>query len=180
MLHSLLLAFSLVFHTWREIIEWISIAPAYPTKLLWLRGRIVLDSVQTDLASDIFVFPSTGIFSHQQSVYLFRFIFSYNIISLQIMLAIIFNDAVPTRAVHSCLFSTDILMLREAKGREFITEAPFRLLARCSEMPVVPSHFLWTRIYWNIQPSRVYSTLFPLGAYIIFCTSVMKRVQLNP
>lgn len=58
------------------------------------------------------------------------------------MLAIIFNDAVPTRAVHSCLFSTDILMLRKAKGRELITEAPFRLLARCSEMPVVPSHFL--------------------------------------
>lgn len=173
-------AFSLVFQTWREIIEWISTAPAYPTKPLWLRGRIVLDSIQTDLASDIFVFPSTGIFSHQQTVYLFRFIFSYNIISLQIMLAIIFSDAVPTCAVHSCLFSTDISMLRKAKGREFITEAPFRLLARWNEMPVVPSHFLWTRIYWNVQPSRVYSMLFPLGTYIIFCTNLMKRVQLKP
>lgn len=58
------------------------------------------------------------------------------------MLAIIFNYAVRTRAAHCSMFSTDILMLRKAKGREFITEAPFRLLARYSETPVVPSHFL--------------------------------------
>lgn len=55
---------------------------------------------------------------------------------------IISDDAIPTRAVHSSTFSTDISMLRKAKGSEFITEAPFRLLARCSEMPVVSSHFL--------------------------------------
>lgn len=171
-------AFSLLFHTWREIIEWVSIAPSYPTKLLWLRGRIVLDSVQTDLGSVIFVFPSIRMFSHQQTGYLFRFIFSCDIVSFQIMLTIIFNDAVPTRAVHSSRLSTDIFMLRKAKGREFITEAPFRLLARCSETPVVPSHFLWTRINWSIQPSRVYSTLFPFGTYSIFCKRVMKRVQL--
>lgn len=171
-------AFSLVFHTWREIIEWVSIAPSYPTKMLWLRGRIGLDSVQTDLGSDIFVFPSIGMFSHQQTGYLFRFTFSCDIISFQIMLTIIFNDAVPTCAAHSSMLSTDILMLRKAKGREFITEAPFRLLARCSEMPVVPTHFLWTRINWSIQPSRVYSILFPFGTYSVFCTSVMKTVQL--
>lgn len=172
-------AFSLVFHMWRrEIIERISIAPSYPTKLLWLSGRIVLDSGQTDFGNDIFVFPSTGMFRHQQTGYLFRFIFSYVIISFQIMPAIIFDDAVPTRAVHSSTFSTDILMLRKAKGRQFIIAAPFRLLARCSETPVVPSHFLWTRLYWSIQPSRVYSTLFPSGTYTIFCTSTMKRIQL--
>lgn len=140
-------------------------------KLLWLRSRIVLDSVQTDLGSDIFVFPSTG---NRLAICLGLF-FSYDIISFQIMLVIIFSDAVPTHAVHSSMFSTDILMLRKAKGREFITEAPFRLLARCSEKPVVPSHFLWTRIHWSIQPSRVYSPLFPFGTYTVFCKSLMKK-----
>lgn len=79
---------------------------------------------------------------HQQTGYLFKFIFSYDIISFQIMPAIILDDAIPTCAVHSSTFSTDISMLRKVKGREFITGAPFRLSARCSEMPVVPSHFL--------------------------------------
>jgi len=44
--------------------------------MLWLGGRIVLDSAQTDLGNDNFVFQSTGIFRHQQTVYLFRFVFS--------------------------------------------------------------------------------------------------------
>lgn len=69
-------------------------------------------------------------------------------------------------------------MLRKAKGREFITEAPFRLLARCSEMPVVPSNFLQMRVYWSIWKSRAPSTLLPYGTYTIFCHKCDKRVQL--
>lgn len=81
-------------------------------------------------------------FRHQQTGYLFGFIFSHDIISLQRMPTIISDDAIPTCVVHSSIFSTGISMLRKAKGSKFITEARFRLLARCSEMPVVPSHFL--------------------------------------
>lgn len=170
---------SLVFHTWKTgMKKQISIAPAHSTKLLWLRGRIVLDSARTDLGNDRFVFQSTELFRHQETGYLFMFIFSHDIISFQILSAIISDDAVPTCAVHSSTFSLDISMLRKAKGREFITEPPFRLLARCSEMPVVPSHFLWTRIYWSIQPSRVYSTLFPYGTYSILCNKGNEKLQL--
>lgn len=86
------------------------------------------------------------------------------------------DDALSTCAVHSSTFGTDISMLRKAKGREFILEAPFRLLAGCSEMPVVPSHFVWM-IYWSIQPSRLYSTLFLYGTYTIFCVKCNERVQ---
>lgn len=58
------------------------------------------------------------------------------------MSTVISDNAVPTCAVHSSTFSTDISMLRKAKDREVITESPFRLLAKCGEMPVVPRHFL--------------------------------------
>lgn len=134
-----------------------------------------LDSAQTDLGNDRFCVSEHR---HQQTGYLFSFIFSYDIISFQIMPPIISVDAISTRAAHGSTFSTDISIQRKAKGRDFITEAPFGLLARCSEVPVVASHFLWMRIYWSIQPSRRYSTLFPSGTYTTFYHKCYEGVQL--